>query len=85
MGIRAAGLLWDQMQDHKRPYVRQCLTFAEIAKSRNEDRRQTDEVIEAQAKHGNGPFRISADDGYAQSSSQFFSPDLIDSALLHSL
>ncbi len=57
-GVRASGMLWDQMQGNKRPFVRQCLTFAEIAKFRDEDRRQTSEVIVAQAKHGRKMMRI---------------------------
>jgi hypothetical protein len=57
-GVRAGGMLWDQMQGNKRPFVRQCLTFAEIAKFRDEDRRQTSEVIMAQAKHGRKTMRV---------------------------
>lgn len=51
-GVRAAGFLWDSMQGHRRPHIRQCLTFAEVQKFRNEERQRTQEVINSIAKHG---------------------------------
>eukprot|EP00873_Tetraselmis_striata_P002087 jgi/Tetstr1/422351/TSEL_013192.t1 len=49
--VRAASYMWDGMKGRRRPHIRQCLTFAEIAKFCGEERRDIKELVQQRSKH----------------------------------
>uniref|UniRef100_A0A061RI99 Cyclic nucleotide-binding domain-containing protein n=1 Tax=Tetraselmis sp. GSL018 TaxID=582737 RepID=A0A061RI99_9CHLO len=38
--VRSGSYLWEKMKGYQQPYIRQCLTFAEIARSQEDERRR---------------------------------------------